>query len=85
MTIIAGALRNAEDFAAEFDALLKRGYAWLNFTLEGVYEGQLVVVLETPSTVGQPGRPTSVNYSGFCQGVLANNGVLDVRVQAPQG
>ena len=78
----AGSFRSADAFAPEFDELMLRGYPWVNFHIAGVHEGQLVVLIETPST-GVPGRRgTSLNFSGPTHAVMENHGVVNVRVLA---
>jgi len=48
MTLPMGALRQMDRFASEFDELMRRGHAWVNFNVAGIHDGHLVVVLETP-------------------------------------
>jgi hypothetical protein len=84
MSMPEGALRSTERFTPEFDVLMRLGYASVNFELAGTHEGKLVVVIETPSTIGEPGRPTSLNVSGPNHAVSLNHGVLDVQLLATE-
>jgi len=58
-------LVSPEDYEEQFHALLQAGYSWINLSLYGVYEGNLVVGIELPSEPSKvpPGK-TSINFSG---------------------
>jgi hypothetical protein len=60
-----GALLSAVDFAAEFERLSLAGYSWLNLSVYGIFQGQLVIGVERPAVAtGVAKGLTSVNYSG---------------------
>ena len=80
MAMPASALRGMDRFAHEFDVLMRLGYPWVNLEVAGIHEGQLVVVIETPPTMAEPGGPTSLNISGPNRAVSQNHGVLEVQL-----
>lgn len=54
----------SEDYAPHFDALLQRGYSWLNMNAAGIVNETLIVIIELPNYVTEIVGKTSVNYSG---------------------
>ena len=79
----ADALHCVEDFAPRFDALVQQGYSWINLSVYGLYEQDLVFGIELPSESGLvPVGATSVNYSGppFHPGTTEPNWNLVLRV-----
>lgn len=53
------------EFSPRFEALLLKGYSWVNLSAYGLFENDLIVGLELPrESVGVPAGLTSVNYSG---------------------
>ena len=58
-------LKSVADYAERFEALLHRGYSWVNLSVYGLWRGDLVFGIELPQEpVGVPPGYTSVNYSG---------------------
>jgi hypothetical protein len=64
--------KSPSEYADRFDEVLEMGYAWVNLSCHGVFEGRLVVGIELPAHPSANRRRTSVNYSGPSAAVIAN-------------
>lgn len=68
------------DYENRFDELLRTGYAWLNMSCYGLWNGFLIVAIEMPRATAlnmKPRSATSVNLSGPTVGVLARDWNVD--------
>jgi hypothetical protein len=82
-------LREVADYEARFQELLRLNRDWINMSCTGMFNGILIVSIETPhprqgSSVNAPGpaealpaRPTSINLSGPANGVLKMDWSVD--------
>ena len=58
-------LFSPDDFEEQFKILLSKGYRWINLTTAGVYKGDLILAIETPSEDQKwASYFTRVNHSG---------------------
>lgn len=68
------ALQPPDSFAGKFDELLRVGYAWINLSVYGIFDDDLIIGIELPSEpVGVPPGRTSVNFSGPSLGVTSGH------------
>lgn len=59
------ALMPMDEYCERFDALLDQGYSWINLNAAGIFDGNLLVVIELPNyKTGIPRNKVSVNLSG---------------------
>ena len=59
------ALMRVNDYAKRFDELLDGGYPWINMNALGIWQDNLIVVIELPSYKSNISRDKiSVNFSG---------------------
>ena len=66
-------LKTIEEYSSTFEALLTKGFSWLNLSAVGVLDGDLIVCVETPNNSGSvPKEKTSINFSGSA--IELNNG-----------
>lgn len=64
------ALLSPDRFTPQFEKLLCAGYSWINLSVYGVHDGNLIIGVEVPAdTAGVPPGRTVVNYSGPPKGV----------------
>lgn len=58
-------LVSLESYSATYNDLLKKGYAWANLSVYGIFKGKLVIGIELPnSAAGVPFGATTINFSG---------------------
>jgi hypothetical protein len=59
------ALKPMGKYRERFEALLDQGYSWINLNAAGIFDGNLLVVVELPNyKSGNPRNRVSVNLSG---------------------
>jgi hypothetical protein len=65
MRVPRTALRPMDEYRERFESLLGRGYSWINLKAAGIFDGNLLVVIEFPNyKSGIPRNKVSVNLSG---------------------
>jgi hypothetical protein len=65
MRVPRTALRPMDEYRERFESLLGRGYSWINLNAAGIFDGNLLVVIELPNyKSGIPRNKVSVNLSG---------------------
>ncbi len=63
--VVVADLCTPEQYESRFDALMAKGYSWLNLTYGGLLDGKGLVLVEVPRGVpNRSGATTSVNVSG---------------------
>jgi hypothetical protein len=82
-------LREVADYEARFQELLGLNRDWINVSCTGIFNGILIVSIETPHSPrgtsvnasapagAVPSRPTSINLSGPSNGVLEMDWSVD--------
>jgi hypothetical protein len=70
LRISSDQLLTPEAYSGRFDELLARGYAWVNLSCFGIYDGFMLVGVEVQSATTASISKTSVNYSGPPMSVL---------------
>lgn len=59
------ALRPMHEYHERFDSLLNQGYSWINLNAAGIFDGNLLVIVEIPNyKSGTPRNKVAVNLSG---------------------
>jgi hypothetical protein len=59
------ALMPMGEYRERFEALFDQGYSWINLNAAGIFDGNLLVVIELPNyKSGIPRNKVSVNLSG---------------------
>ncbi len=73
-TAPASALKTPEDFAAHFLSLVERR-SWVKLAAEGIWKGQLVIVVSSAATLRQPSSAEIPNvvYSGLTIAVAGDS------------
>ncbi len=58
-------LQSPTEYSSRFAGLLGMGYSWINLSIYGIFNDDLIIGVELPhEPVGIPVGRTSVNYSG---------------------
>jgi hypothetical protein len=61
----SGNLSTPENYAQRFDWLQAQGYGWINLQAAGIFQDNLLVIIETPKEKRKDlGIPVSINISG---------------------
>ena len=76
LSIVVGVLYGLEVYRPRFVELVNRGWRWINLNALGLFSGNLILSVETPSS--EPtASTTSVNYSGPIKAVAERGFALD--------